>query len=65
MNLIKITNIMNILWSTYQKKNGFNKFEEKIYEISEKYASSPTMGYVLFGIIFVAAVLFINAFSKK
>ena len=65
MNLLKITNIMNILWSTYSKKNGFNKFEEKIYELSEKYASAPGMGYVIFGIIFVVAVIFINAFYKK
>ncbi len=65
MNLIKFNNIMYILWSTYSKKSGLSKFEEKVYELSEKYASSPTMGYVLFGIIFVAAVIFINAFSKK
>jgi hypothetical protein len=65
MNIIKITNLVNILWSTHDQHKGFKAFEQKLYELSDKYASGPMMGYLIFGIIFVASVLFINGFYKK
>ena len=55
-------NLINVLWV---KLSFLDKFEHTLNTFSEKYLSSPTVGYLLFGLLFAGAVLFIRGFSKK
>ena len=55
-------NLLNILWG---KITFLDKLEHTLNSFSEKYLSSPTVGYLIFGVLFAAAVLFIRGFSKK
>ena len=55
-------NLINILWP---KLEFLDKLEHTLDVFSEKYLSSPAVGYLIFGLLFAAAVLFIRGFSKK